>query len=142
MNCFELCPSIRIPIKEALSRKSRFVESLEFLHSILILEKTSERINFHDLIEYITFPFFTTYRSGPDVICDEGHILQNEKSKFTKLMMKLKTRRRIVLTGTTLQNNFVQSIYIICFSGFFFSLSSPIKNIVNVIYFQYFLFIV
>lgn len=43
---------------------------------------------------------------GPDlVICDEGHLLKNEKTNLSKAMNRLTTLRRIVLTGTPLQNN-------------------------------------
>ncbi|XP_061608731.1 transcriptional regulator ATRX-like [Phyllopteryx taeniolatus] len=46
---------------------------------------------------------------GPDfVICDEGHILRNENSNISKAMGAVKTRRRVVLTGTPLQNNLVE----------------------------------
>ena len=43
---------------------------------------------------------------GPDiVICDEGHLLKNEKSAINKAVNRISTERRIVLTGTPLQNN-------------------------------------
>ena len=43
---------------------------------------------------------------GPDIIvCDEGHVLRREKSNLSVVVSEVATRRRIVLTGTPLQNN-------------------------------------
>nr|CDS16266.1 Transcriptional regulator ATRX [Echinococcus granulosus] len=43
---------------------------------------------------------------GPDVVvCDEGHLLKNCKTGVTKAINNLKTPKRVILTGTPLQNN-------------------------------------
>lgn len=39
------------------------------------------------------------------VVCDEGHMIKNQKSTTSAAVNKIKTRRRIVLTGTPIQNN-------------------------------------
>ncbi|XP_062560201.1 transcriptional regulator ATRX homolog isoform X3 [Armigeres subalbatus] len=43
---------------------------------------------------------------GPEmIICDEGHLLKNEKTSLSKAVNRIKTLRRVVLTGTPIQNN-------------------------------------
>lgn len=58
---------------------------------------------------------------GPDiVICDEGHLLKNEKTNLSKAVNKIKSQRRIVLTGTPLQNNLKECKFVLIF--FFFEI--------------------
>jgi len=42
------------------------------------------------------------------VVCDEGHILRREKSGVTMAVRRIKTLRRVVLSGTPLQNNLIE----------------------------------
>lgn len=39
------------------------------------------------------------------VVCDEGHMIKNQKSTTSMAVNQIMTRRRIVLTGTPIQNN-------------------------------------
>ncbi|XP_050390959.1 DNA repair and recombination protein RAD54B [Patella vulgata] len=49
------------------------------------------------------------------VICDEGHRLKNTAIKTTSLIMSLSTRKRIVLTGTPVQNDLQEFFSIVEF---------------------------
>lgn len=57
------------------------------------------------------------------VVCDEGHLLKKEDTALSKCMRRVRTMRRIVLTGTPLQNNLIECEYFI-------------KDLYNHIFFQ------
>ncbi|XP_033236837.1 transcriptional regulator ATRX-like isoform X1 [Drosophila pseudoobscura] len=71
------------------------------------------------------------------VVCDEGHIIKNSKSAISLAVSKIKTPRRIILTGTPIQNNlkeyysmvnFIKPLYLGTEREFANLYANPIKN--------------
>lgn len=51
---------------------------------------------------------YPTYLAAPGadvIICDEGHLLKNNKTSLSYVFGEIRTMRRILLTGTPLQNH-------------------------------------
>lgn len=65
---------------------------------------------------YTSMHRFFKGNSGPDLaVFDEGHIMQNPKSVIYASCNKIPTPRRIILTGTPLQNNLMEYFWMVSF---------------------------
>ncbi len=42
------------------------------------------------------------------MVCDEGHRIKNNAAHIAKTLQRIKTKRRVVLTGYPLQNNLIE----------------------------------
>uniref|UniRef100_A0A182VUM9 Transcriptional regulator ATRX n=1 Tax=Anopheles minimus TaxID=112268 RepID=A0A182VUM9_9DIPT len=71
------------------------------------------------------------------VICDEGHQIKNKRSAISEAVSKIQTKRRIMLTGTPIQNNlkeyycmvnFIKPSFLGCDKEFSNLYANPIKN--------------
>eukprot|EP00066_Takifugu_rubripes_P020535 XP_011609801.1 PREDICTED: transcriptional regulator ATRX-like isoform X2 [Takifugu rubripes] len=78
------------------------VMGYELYRILSLAPKTNDEASRKELKRILVDP-------GPDfVVCDEGHMLRNNGSRISKALNAIKTRRRVVLTGTPLQNNLVE----------------------------------
>ncbi|KAH9516920.1 hypothetical protein DERF_007633 [Dermatophagoides farinae] len=118
---------IIVPLNVAKNWIMEFIKWLEFdSFSITIYETTttknlSERIKIlqnwrrNGGVMIITITLFSQLISGKKFtkkqkaqdfpVMDEGHLLKNEKTIFNCTISQIRTLRRVILTGTPLQNN-------------------------------------
>ncbi|XP_054083864.1 transcriptional regulator ATRX homolog isoform X2 [Zeugodacus cucurbitae] len=107
--------------------------TLVFYHSYKnrsIAQSRLESIR-NDVDKYLLSP-------GADlVVCDEGHIIKNSKSAISLAVSQIKTQKRIVLTGTPIQNNlkeyysmvnFIKPLFLGTEKEFANLYANPIKN--------------
>ncbi|XP_028967330.1 transcriptional regulator ATRX homolog [Galendromus occidentalis] len=103
------------------------IETHEFRHAKTTGDRMEMLRSWHEkggvlIMSYSMFRIMTQMQSklkvlrqrillnpGADlVICDEGHIIKNSRTQLSKLLNSIKTRRRLILTGTPLQNNMIE----------------------------------
>lgn len=72
------------------------------------------------------------------IVCDEGHMIKSLDSITNQAVSKIKTRRRIVLTGTPMQNNlmecnwvFTYNLYALSFTLWFLFSDHAMVNFVK-----------
>ncbi|XP_027843742.2 transcriptional regulator ATRX homolog isoform X2 [Aphis gossypii] len=87
--------------------RKKIIDEWKREHGVLV---TSYQL-FRSVVNFKNIDKFPTISEGlvdpgPDlVICDEGHVLKNHSTAISKAVNRIKSLRRIVLTGTPLQNN-------------------------------------
>ena len=71
-------------------------------YAAIVSEKKAPRAELEAAVRFLRDP-------GPDLlICDEGHRLKTADGRLTQAVCKVSTARRIILTGTPLQNNMTE----------------------------------
>ena len=80
----------------------------EMYRNLVVAKRIKRKADREKLAEYLLDP-------GPDiVVCDEGHVMRNSKSNLSLVLNRIRTRTRIVLTGTPLQNNLLECKICVC----------------------------
>ena len=78
----------------------------EMFRNLALSKRTKKAKNRESFRKFLLNP-------GADiVVCDEGHVMRNSKSSLSTVVNQVRTRLRIVLTGTPLQNNLHECAYV------------------------------
>ncbi|BFI33918.1 protein Mpsnf1.15 [Marchantia polymorpha subsp. ruderalis] len=73
------------------------------LFAILTEKGLSEKV----LLESLDHRISKVLLDAPDlVVLDEGHLARTKKTKILRCLMRMRTKRRVLLSGTLFQNNF------------------------------------
>ncbi|RWS26955.1 Transcriptional regulator ATRX-like protein, partial [Leptotrombidium deliense] len=104
---FEICDTTNI--SERVKKLKRWYESggvliigMEMFSRLVLGTKGINRASIVKCNRFLTDP-------GADIIIvDEGHLLKNEKTRLNEACNLVKTKRRVILTGTPLQNRLVE----------------------------------
>lgn len=108
-----------IPMGEADKKKvslalAKFGYSTDIRHNVLIVSYDQLRIHIKEVLKIKDIGKFCRRlfaKGGSNlfiqglVICDEGHRLKNNKIKTSQAISQLETPRRIILSGTPIQND-------------------------------------
>lgn len=71
----------------------------EMFRNLALSKRTKRTKNKEDFRKFLLDP-------GADlVVCDEGHVMRNSRSSLSVIVNQVKTKLRVILTGTPLQNN-------------------------------------
>ena len=89
----------RIKVYTPTSKNENLKDYLgSFIYPVLLL-------NYEKLIKYKDNLIDANFDL---IVCDEGHRLKNSDVKASKILVSLQTKRRIILTGTPLQNDLME----------------------------------
>lgn len=70
------------------------------------------------IISYETFRIYSTILHSSEVglvLCDEGHRLKNSENQTYQALMRLKAKRRILISGTPIQNDLLEYFSLVHF---------------------------
>jgi SNF2-related domain len=112
LHCFRLKPAP----SGALSYIDTYTNNTSQHNCLLCLQQTANYTLLYSALHTYTVLLIVhiqikqcLLKPGPDIlICDEGHLLKNAETERVKAISSIQTRRRVLLTGSPLQNNLTE----------------------------------